>query len=193
MIGLTHKYKMENLNQYYKSIPSEQMSDFEDFYLKIANVLPDDCRIAELGLADGRSVILLASAMKALKKRCRIFAIDNMDYGKGNQATTIFNNIIRSGNDTIELIMESSLDASCRFEDRFFDFVFIDSSHQYEPTKAEIRLWSHKIKIGGILAGHNYKGIEAEKRAVDELIPADQLSTFETSYNHGVWYTRITE
>lgn len=174
------------MNQYYKSIPSEQMSDFEDFYLRMADALPDEARVCEIGLADGRSIILLASAMKSRKKRCTIFGIDSMDYGKGDQATTIINNIIRSGEDTIQIIQSTSLDASCRFQDNELDMVFIDSSHQYAQTVAEIRLWLHKVKPGGILAGHDYTGIDGVRKAVDECL-VDGVESVPTAYDHGVW------
>jgi hypothetical protein len=81
-----------------------------------------------------------------------------------------------------------TLVASCRCQDEQFDFVFIDSSHLYENTKAEIRLWLDKIKPGGILAGHDYSDIEPVKQAVDELVPPEALCTWETTNGHGVWW-----
>ena len=49
-------------------------------------------------------------------------------------------------------------------------FVFIDASHLYEQTKADIRLWYRKVKDEGILAGHDLNQ-EPVGRAVREVIP----------------------
>jgi predicted O-methyltransferase YrrM len=36
------------------------------------------------------------------------------------------------------------------------DMVFIDADHSYESVKKDINLWWKKIKIGGIISGHDY-------------------------------------
>jgi ubiquinone/menaquinone biosynthesis C-methylase UbiE len=42
------------------------------------------------------------------------------------------------------------------FPDGYFDFIYIDSSHQYEHTKKELAESLRVIKKGGIIAGHDY-------------------------------------
>ena len=42
------------------------------------------------------------------------------------------------------------------FEDKYFDYVYIDSNHSYECVKRDINQWYPKIKEGGIIAGHDY-------------------------------------
>ncbi len=42
------------------------------------------------------------------------------------------------------------------FEDSYFDWIYIDTNHSYETTKEELKLYSPKIKKGGIIAGHDY-------------------------------------
>lgn len=182
------------MNYYYRSIASEQMSDFFDFYKMISEEhLQDEAMIIELGIADGRGIIMMAALMKEQKKRCKIIGVDNWDYGKDAQKNTVLQNIIRSGEDNIEVWDGSSLDASCRCGDEQFHFGFIDSSHTYEGTKAEIRLWIHKIKIGGILAGHDYNYSADVKRAVQELIPEEYIKEYPTTFDLGVWYVKKDE
>lgn len=150
---------------------SSEMCDFQEFYLDIANSLPDDCVIAEVGVADGYSALLLASMLNNFKKKFTLYMIDNMDYGREEQLNTLIRNITASGQSyNINLLAYSSLDASCKFPDGHFDMVFLDSSHTYEQTKAEIRQWYHKIKEGGLLAGHDYNMLEVHS-AVNEVIP----------------------
>lgn len=57
-----------------------------------------------------------------------------------------------------ELMSMSSLDAArkCCASGRKFDSVFIDSSHHYAETKAEIEVWGSLLSTGGIISGHDY-------------------------------------
>ncbi|GAH12417.1 unnamed protein product, partial [marine sediment metagenome] len=48
----------------------------------------------------------------------------------------------------LHILRMSSLEAAELFTDRYFDLVFIDSDHRYEPTKADIRTWLPKVKKG---------------------------------------------
>lgn len=147
------------------------MCDFKPFYTSMANELPDHCVIAEAGVGDGFSALYLATSLQLIGKRFTLYMIDNMDYGREDQLNTLINNVSRSGlSQYIHIYPYSSLDASCKFPDGHFDMVFLDSSHQYSQTKAEIRLWYHKIKEGGLLAGHDYY-MDEVKSAVDEVIP----------------------
>lgn len=40
--------------------------------------------------------------------------------------------------------------------DGHFDFIYIDTAHTYDTTIAELRLFSRKLKPGGLLGGHDY-------------------------------------
>ena len=187
--------------QYYKQI-NTSMTDFEDFYKSVAKRLPNKARICEVGVADGKSSLMLADFMHSEGKEFTLVMVDSCDYGGKNQAHDIWTNIIQSGYKNIEFLHMGSLDASCKFNDGYFDFVFIDASHEYEPTKADIRLWWHKVKDEGLLAGHDYFGHEQVRSAVDELIPVsvtrsdivgrifepeEVLVLMETHAGCGVW------
>lgn len=177
------------MNEYYKEIPSEDMFDFESFYDMVANGLPNECRVAEIGLSNGRSILYLAAKLKELGKEAKIVGIDSMAYGGVNQRNEIINHIIKSGLQ-MELLEMSSLDASTKYPDDYFDFVFIDSSHTYEQTKAEILLWQRKIKDSRILAGHDYNFQEGKEvlEAVNEIIGVDNVMTHGTRNGFNVWY-----
>ena len=43
-----------------------------------------------------------------------------------------------------------------RFDDGFFDWVYIDTNHTYETTAKELQICRDKVKVGGIVAGHDY-------------------------------------
>lgn len=50
------------------------------------------------------------------------------------------------------------------------DMIFIDAEHSYESVKKDIGLWWGKIKVGGIISGHDYGHSHQPgvKKAVDE-------------------------
>jgi len=177
------------MEPYYKKL-SSSMCDFEPFYKMVAAGLPDNCRLAEVGVADGYSSLMMAHTLKEMGKLFHLTMIDNCDYGKGDQANEIMSNIIKSGlGDYITFRQMGSLDASCKYPDGYFDFVFIDASHKYEETKADIRLWYRKVKDEGLLAGHDYTCPENPEvaQAVNEVIPETLLKTNVTSMHRGVW------
>jgi cephalosporin hydroxylase len=176
-----------------------QMFDFIEYYDMVANRLPNNCKIGEVGIANGKSAIYLAEKILSLGKKIERFVlIDSMQYGANYQIQTIVNHLIKSGiGNYCELIIKNSLDASCEFPDDYFDYVYIDASHEYELTKADIRLWYRKIKGDGFLAGHDYNADEV-RRAVNEVLPSEiiyvnqEISTnilksISTSNNFGVW------
>ena len=46
------------------------------------------------------------------------------------------------------------------FKDYSLDFVYIDANHTYESVFEDINLWYPKVKIGGIVAGHDFLSLE---------------------------------
>lgn len=183
-----------------------RMFDFAGFYDRISIELPDDCKICEVGVADGHSALYLANRMNFLGKKFKLYMVDNMDYGKYIQIKTIYENIIKSGlGANIEVLPYESIEASKLFNDNFLHFCYIDTSHLYQETKDSIKSWYPKVMDGYILAGHDYLGHEEVKEAVDEVIPksitrddiVDRifepeqfLFTEQTDSGYGVWYCR---
>lgn len=173
------------MRETYKNIPGD-MCDFREYYRRIASKLPDNCRIVEVGVADGHSAIFLAETLADMGKKFHLYLVDPMSYGGYEQANTIINNIVKSGlGESITLLQISSLDASCKWPDNWAHFVFIDASHKYEETKADIRLWYRKVMHGHFLAGHDMNEECEVYRAVKEVIP--QAEIIKTEKDLGVW------
>lgn len=195
----------------YASNIDNRMFDFQKWYDTVAILLPNNCRIVEVGNADGASSIYLAEAILNLGKTIdKFFMVDNMGYGGYEQMKTIYTHIIKSGlGEWLEVIPQSSTKASKLFNGDSLDFIYLDSSHTYSDTKKEIKGWYGKLKDNGILAGHDMTSEEnpGVAQAVKEMIPErikrptiDQpnhyqefqeqqfLYTEPTSKNLGVWY-----
>jgi hypothetical protein len=56
----------------------------------------------------------------------------------------------------VEVIRDFSVEGSERFEDSYFDFIYIDAAHDYRSVKEDLEAWWPKLKPGGILSGHDY-------------------------------------
>ena len=55
-----------------------------------------------------------------------------------------------------QLVKLPSLEAACLFKDDYFDFIYIDASHDYASVKNDVNIWWKKLKYGGIFSGHDY-------------------------------------
>jgi hypothetical protein len=49
-----------------------------------------------------------------------------------------------------------STDVLAGYPDHYLDWIYIDTDHGYRMTAAELELARHKVKLGGIIAGHDY-------------------------------------
>lgn len=81
-----------------------------------------------------------------------------------------------SKNKNVSVIRSKSIDAVKQFKDNSLDLVYLDGNHTYEFVKQDLIEWYKKVKVGGILAGHDYP-LESVKRAVDEFVVGKKLLT----------------
>lgn len=61
------------------------------------------------------------------------------------------------GAQNVQLIRAESTDAAAKHPDNFFDLVYIDAHHTYDSVTRDLNAWYSKVKVGGILAGHDYE------------------------------------
>jgi predicted O-methyltransferase YrrM len=69
----------------------------------------------------------------------------------------------------------SGVDAASHIEAGSLDFVYLDARHDKESVACDLELWWPKVRVGGVLAGHDYldgelpEGTFGVKSAVDSF------------------------
>jgi hypothetical protein len=67
---------------------------------------------------------------------------------------TRFTDLIKQ--DRVEIVRNLSFEAIASFPDQCFDWVYLDTDHSLETTRKELELLRPKMKMEGIIAGHDY-------------------------------------
>ena len=60
------------------------------------------------------------------------------------------------GIERCQLIRATSMEAVSLFDDESLDCVFIDGNHSFRYVIDDIASWSKKVRVGGMVAGHDY-------------------------------------
>jgi len=63
---------------------------------------------------------------------------------------------LRRFQDRVQIVRATSAAASELFADESLDFVYIDANHAYLHVLEDLRLWTPKVRSGGLVAGHDY-------------------------------------
>lgn len=56
------------------------------------------------------------------------------------------------------IMIGDSVEASRIIRDESLDFVFIDAGHDYESVKPDLEHFCKKVRKGGLISGHDYRG-----------------------------------
>ena len=98
-----------------------------------------------------------------------------------------FLNVTKPFSDKVIIHRMTSVEATQSFEDEYFDWIFIDANHDYPYIKENLMIWTPKVKVGGIVSGHDYNNGKWSgiKKAVDEFVPKDKLNVITDCY---VWW-----
>jgi hypothetical protein len=80
-----------------------------------------------------------------------------------------------------------SVEASKRFPDKHFDYIYIDGAHDYDSVINDLRAWWPKIKQGGVFAGHDFWYHDVQRAVVDFFLgkPEQQVCSVCVSTRTG--------
>lgn len=142
---------------------------FQEIYKHICHKFPNG-RGVEVGTWLGKSACYMAELIKGNGYNLKFYgvdtflgeinAVDQQDIVK-KEGGSIYKKFLENMRDAKVLDFVTPLQmtsefASALFEDESLDFVFIDSSHEYNDVLFDLTIWYPKIKKSGIIAGHDY-------------------------------------
>jgi len=168
--------------------------DFQDVYSNIVKGAKDGDHFVEIGAWLGRSTSFMSTEIKNSGKNIKFDVIDT--WGGSNEIYhndfiknqgSVYDHFLENTSslkEYINPIIECSYIAPKHYEDESLDFVYIDADHTYEIVKKDIESWYPKVKIGGILAGHDYYNSNQVIRAVGETIGQSNITTNRLSWLH---------
>lgn len=150
--------------------PKSQIHKDQKAALKMLMYKCNAKKVVEIGSWLGESTEVIAGYVKP-------YPVVVVDWFKGNKGTAleeiaekedIFPLFKKNMMDVglwgqIRPFLMDSIEAANFFKEDYFDFIFIDASHDYESVKADIEAWYPKLKSGGIISGH-----DCEQREWDE-------------------------
>ena len=86
-------------------------------------------------------------------------------------------------NTAVSILKQDSISFLKQFPDEYFDFIYIDTTHQYTQTKNELNIAFEKAKPNGIIAGHDYNSTHFNEVciAVDEFSKEKKIKLNLTS------------
>ena len=159
----------------------ENWFTYPNLYKSMVKKFPSGSKFVEVGSWKGKSAAYLAVEIINSNKNISLDCVDtwmgsnedphvNDFYVKSNTLYELFIENTSSLSSVINPIRMDSVSASKKYEDNSLDFVFIDANHEYDYVKKDIEAWFPKVKVGGIIAGHDYKyGWTDVDKAVDEF------------------------
>lgn len=163
---------------------------FSELYSFVVDRSPNPAHFVEVGVWKGRSAAYMAVEIINSNKRIKFDCVDTWEGSKEHSDDkdvlngTLYECFIENMKPVESYynpIRMTSIAASKMYEDESLDFVFIDASHDYQNVKNDILSWYPKVKIGGILAGHDYDW-GTVRGAVHDLLHYKTLHTDNISW-----------
>lgn len=123
--------------------------------VKLLEKMPKNAVVAEIGVNQGDFSQQILSICQPRKLHLiDAWHTERYHDGLSLSVTKKFLKEISSGQ--IEVNRGLSTKVVDNLPDEYFDWIYIDTSHDYTTTKLELEKYSKKMKKGGVIAGHDY-------------------------------------
>lgn len=151
--------------------------DYSRIYDEAIDRVVGPAKFVEVGAWLGRSTAYMAEEIKRRYKPVEFFAVDTwrgsanepdmkptLDSFGGDIYSQFMSNMLRAGVSQYVVPMRmQSADAAKFFPDECLDFVFIDGDHSFGGVTSDIEAWRGKVKLGGVIAGHDFDRSDVAK------------------------------
>ncbi len=142
---------------------------------------------AEVGVAEGYHAKVLCDENSGVKLHC-------VDVWKKYPGYSEYENIKEIYLETkkrlkpynIVFHKKFSMNAVKDFADNSLDFVYIDGAHDFKNVADDICEWSKKVRVGGIVFGHDYK--RSSSRSRFRVHVKDVVDAYMYSHSIRSWF-----
>lgn len=187
----------------YLDIPGWFSDHCAAWYRQRVKEAPPAAHFVEVGCWQGRSAAAMAEAIRDLGRSTRFDCIDHWtgtdpawDNGYharlleelGRPLREAFEENLRSLNlwPYVNQVTGDSSESASAYEDQSLDLVFIDADHSPEAVERDLRAWFSKVRPGGILAGHDARGLGVQQALAQVLAGAHHV-------DREIWWYRMPE
>lgn len=139
----------ENLGQWYRRVAADPSSDISDHFPRMMHLVVDyDVRtVVELGVREGHST---AAWLSFLPADGQVYGVD-LDWLLPPRAR-------------LNPIVGDDLDPAVAAQvPETFDLLFVDSSHDYDHTRAELAAYGPRVRPGGLIVLHDTENEHPEE------------------------------
>jgi len=176
--------------------------DLEFIHNILSSIATNNMLCIEIGSWKGASTAIIADILKKYNNSY-LYCIDHWegnlntwqkDVVKGNNIYDLFihNMDLLNLLDVIKIIKSDSETAIKNFENNSIDFIFIDGDHTYNVFKNDTMLYWDKLKVGGIICGHDCEAKYTDLPHLKDFLENNKNSDFtnfsggDNSYHCGV-------
>ena len=160
--------------------------NYANFYNYIASI-KTFTKFIEVGVWQGTSISYLANLLRE-RENLELYAVDlfknspvreavptQVTENEVNNLYEIYNYNLEQTNTRclIKDIDGCSWEVAKKFEDNYFDFIFIDAGHKFVEASKDINNWYPKLKKNGIIAGHDWEMASIRKTVYSFLNKKD--------------------
>lgn len=126
--------------------------------LEADELLPKEAIGAEVGVDKGEHAIDLLRITRPSK----LYLVDRWDYPPGCDGTEVSLSITRNAiakaenGSAAEIVISQGIPWLYSIPECHLDWCYLDTTHEYEHTVRELQAMRRAVKVGGILAGHDF-------------------------------------
>jgi hypothetical protein len=179
-LKLTKRYILDKLKPEFNEIPG--WFAYQDLYTDVVKAAGNDDVFVEVGAWFGKSTNYMAQQIRESKKNIQFTTVDTWkgtddeDIHQqivGSFAGDIFyefvdNSILSDNYGHINMIKDTSKNASNQFANGSIDYLMLDAGHSYDALMEDLKAWYNKVKPGGIVSGDDYGVFHGVTQAADE-------------------------
>jgi hypothetical protein len=179
-LKLTKRYILDKLKPEFNEIPG--WFAYQDLYTDVVKAAGNDDVFVEVGAWFGKSTNYMAHQIRESKKNIQFTTVDTWkgtddeDIHQeivGSFAGDIFyefvdNSILSDNYGHINMIKDTSKNASNQFANGSIDYLMLDAGHSYDALMEDLKAWYNKVKPGGIVSGDDYGVFHGVTQAADE-------------------------